>query len=596
MAERFIADPTRMPPTSDELAELNAMDNPRDARARGKSRLSMNQRAGLFLLLLIVLLSSLLSYVFFQSITQMLTDELRKRGDAIATSIAESSTFGVLMEDKILLIQVAAPYIDEEDVRYVWVSNADGDPILSTPLMLADDGKAPALLAETLAQQAAVSGFSEVGPFTDGTPAFSGYHIAVPIWRETSGYGFQQGMGEAEDFAADPGGERELVGVVQVGLTMERIDGQTDMLMYRSGFLVAAVAFFGTLVATTLLHRWLEPLQLITTLAQRIRRLGYSEAVGNTETDVERLAESLPEGIERNDEIGQLYQTFREMVQELAVHDRRIREQKQRLKKMVSDRTTELSIAKEQAEAANKAKSTFLASMSHEIRTPLNAVIGFTEMLQQGLVPSERKKDEYLDIIHSSSQHLMSLINDILDLSKLEADRFELTVAEFNLADCVEEAYKFNKPRMENKGIKGSLSCPRIKVINDERVLKQIVVNLLSNAVKFSPDGGKVDVTVKHRDDRISIAVSDNGIGMTDREIEQALKPFVQITDLQQVKSAEGTGLGLPIVDRFVQQMGGNLHIFSEKGEGTVVRVFLPRYVSPKAIAPGDDDGDPLVP
>lgn len=583
MSDRYANEITQMPPTSEELEALNALEMPAPEEsavlAKGKARLSMNQRAGLFLLTLIVVLSSLLSYVFFQSITQMLTDELRKRGDAIATSIAESSTFGVLMEDKVLLIQVAAPYIDEEDVRYVWISDSDGEAIVSTPLAVVDGGQRPTVLEGVLASQETTAAFAEVGPFVNGTAAFNGYHVAVPVWRDSSGDIFRQGVGEADDFEQQDVGEREFVGVVQVGLTTERIDEQTDLLMYRSGFLVAAVAFFGTLVATTLLHRWLEPLQFITRLAQRIRKLGYSEAIGKSETDVERLVDSLPLGIERNDEIGQLYQTFREMVQELGVHDRRIREQKQRLKKMVSDRTVELSIAKEEAEAANKAKSTFLASMSHEIRTPLNAVIGFTEMLQQGLVPNERKKDEYLEVIHSSSQHLLSLINDILDLSKLEADRFELGLEEFNLAECVEGAFTLNKPKMDQKKIKGTISCPEISVINDERVVRQILVNLLSNAVKFSSEGGTVDISVKLRDERVSIAVSDSGIGMTEREIEQALKPFVQITNLQQIKSAEGTGLGLPIVDRFLQQMGGSLHIFSEKGEGTVVRVFFPRYV-----------------
>ncbi len=585
MSDRFVTDIKQVPPTSEELAAINAMDMPGAEEdisplAKGKAGLRMNQRAGLFLLTLIVVLSSLLSYVFFQSITQMLTDELRKRGDSIATSIAESSTFGVLMEDKVLLIQVAAPYIDEEDVRYVWISDLEGKPIVSTPLAVVEGGQHPAVLEQVLQAHSTTAAFGEVGPFEDGTPAFNGYHVAVPVWRDNSGDIFRQSVGEADDFGEQVVGGREFVGVVQVGLTMERINEQTDLLMYRSGFLVAAVAFFGTLVATTLLHRWLEPLQFITRLAQRIRKLGYSEAIGKSETDVERLADSLPRSIDRDDEIGQLYQTFREMVQELGVHDRRIREQKQRLKKMVSDRTVELSIAKEAAEAANKAKSTFLASMSHEIRTPLNAVIGFTEMLQQGLVPNEQKKEEYLEIIHGSSQHLLSLINDILDLSKLEADRFELSLAEFNLAECVEAAFMFNKPKIDQRKIKCTLSCPPdLHAVNDERVVRQILVNLLSNAVKFSADGGKVDVVVKLREDRISIAISDNGIGMTEQEIEQALKPFVQITDLQQGKSAEGTGLGLPIVDRFVQQMGGSLHIFSEKGEGTVVRVFFPRYV-----------------
>ena len=348
--------------------------------------------------------------------------------------------------------------------------------------------------------------------------------------------------------------------------------------MFRAAFLVVAVAFLGAFAAAVMLNRWLEPLQVVTHLAQKIRRLGFQGALGETAHEVEASI-SQAQRVDRGDELGLLQDTFLEMVKEIGIHDRRLREQKQRLKQMVADRTELLAQAKEEALAANLAKSKFLASMSQELRTPLSVVLGYTEMLQYGIARSAEKQAEYLEIIRLSGQQLLSVINDILDLSKLEEGDYHLNTAPFSLKACVEQAMAFVLPKMYEKHITGSVDCPDIEIINDEHVLKHVLINLLSNAYRFSPSGGRIEVSVQTEPELVHILIADTGVGMTEEEVQQALQMFVQLYPPAAGAQQRGAGLGLPIVDRFVKLMKGKLSIFSEKGEGTLVRIRLPRNV-----------------
>jgi len=228
------------------------------------------------------------------------------------------------------------------------------------------------------------------------------------------------------------------------------------------------------------------------------------------------------------------------------------------------------------AEEANRAKSEFLATMSHELRTPLNAVIGFSEMLlaMEGALTPEKIR-EYHQTIRDSGRHLLDLINDILDLAKVEAGRTELSLEEVDLAALIGECSRYldAKAREHNVAIAVEVGDGRVK--SDRRLVKQIVLNLLSNAVKFNREGGRVTVTVQRHPERVLITVTDTGVGMSEEEVQRALQPFVQLEPTY-YRTHEGTGLGLTLAERFARLLGGSLEIRSVKGEGTVAILALP--------------------
>jgi signal transduction histidine kinase len=228
-------------------------------------------------------------------------------------------------------------------------------------------------------------------------------------------------------------------------------------------------------------------------------------------------------------------------------------------------------------ETASRHKSEFLANMSHELRTPLNAVIGFSEVLQDRLFGDlNDKQAEYVADIHSSGRHLLALINDILDLSKIEAGRMELQITTFALSDVVQNSVALSRERATREGIALGLEVdPDIGVIEaDERMLKQVLFNLLSNALKFTAKGGHVDVSAHAVGDDVVFSVRDDGVGIAPADQARIFEEFQQVgtSHLQ-----EGTGLGLAISRRFIELHGGTLRVESEPGCGSTFAFTLPR-------------------
>ena len=231
-----------------------------------------------------------------------------------------------------------------------------------------------------------------------------------------------------------------------------------------------------------------------------------------------------------------------------------------------------------QLEVANQHKSEFLANMSHELRTPLNAVIGFSEVLIERMFGElNDKQADYLNDIHSSGKHLLSLINDILDLSKIEAGRMELDIDDFDVPAALANALTLVRERAQRHDIALTLQvAPEVGELRaDERKLKQIMLNLLTNAVKFTPDGGRVDVSAQLADGVLEVAVADTGIGITVEDQAAVFEEFRQV-GRHYTNKQEGTGLGLSLTKRFVELHGGTIRVQSEPGQGSTFSFTLP--------------------
>ena len=251
------------------------------------------------------------------------------------------------------------------------------------------------------------------------------------------------------------------------------------------------------------------------------------------------------------------------------------------------DREASLEQARQDAETLASGKSRFLANMSHELRTPLNAIMGFSDIMRARMFgPLPDKYSEYGELIHDAGQHLLDLINDVLDMSKIEAERFQLSLEQFDAREAVSAALRLLRVQADGAGVqlRGVISQRALEVDADRRAIKQIVLNLVSNALKFTPRGGAVTVTAQGFDGVFELVVADTGVGISKDDLERLGRPYEQAGDPTQRQ--QGTGLGLSLVRSFAELHGGEMAIESTIGEGTSVTVRLPVMARPEQGAP----------
>ncbi len=303
---------------------------------------------------------------------------------------------------------------------------------------------------------------------------------------------------------------------------------------------------------------------------------------------------------QRRDELGHLARAFSRMITAVSERDAQLENQNAHLDQLVADRTAELEVTRDRAEEANRTKSAFLANMSHELRTPMNAIIGYSEMLieeAEELSPEEMTDD--LKKIHGAGKHLLGLINDVLDISKIEAGKMTLYPETFDLGAVIREVGATVTPLLAPNENTLEIDCPTEigSLHTDLTKLRQTLFNLLSNAAKFTHQG-KVTLRVKREGERVIFSVSDTGIGMKPEQIEKLFLAFTQ-ADASTSRKYGGTGLGLAISKRFCGMMGGDLSVESTFGKGSTFTAWLPERLEeevPAILGPVGSDKDEALP
>ena len=331
--------------------------------------------------------------------------------------------------------------------------------------------------------------------------------------------------------------------------------------IWRTALLLAAFLAVGVGLSVLLARHLVRPIKQMRTAAARIGAGAYDERVE----------------LRRRDELGGLADDLNRMAASLQASvgglEQKVEERTHRLQQALA----ELSQKGSQLEVASRHKSEFLANMSHELRTPLNAIIGFSQVLRQRLFGEiNEKQEEYLDDILSSGNHLLSLINDVLDLSKVEAGQVELELGTLSLREALERGVVMVREAATKQGVQLSLElAPGTDLIEgDERRLRQVIFNLLSNAVKFTPSGGSVVVASSQVDHEVQVSVTDTGPGIAPEDQERIFEEFQQ-TGVG-VEQREGTGLGLALSKRLVELHGGRIWVESENGHGSRFVFTLP--------------------
>ena len=331
--------------------------------------------------------------------------------------------------------------------------------------------------------------------------------------------------------------------------------------IWRTALLLAAFLVAGIGLSVLLARHLVRPIKQMRTSAARIGAGAYDERIV----------------LRRRDELGGLADELNRMAASLQASVQGLEQKVEERTRELQQALAELSRKGRQLEVASQHKSEFLANMSHELRTPLNAIIGFSQVLRQRLFgPLNAKQEEYLDDILASGNHLLDLINDVLDLSKVEAGQVELDVATFSLREALERGVVMVRERATSNGVQLSLELAvDVDLVDgDERRVRQVVFNLLSNAVKFTPRGGSVVVASARENGEVLVSVTDTGPGIAADDQERIFEEFQQ-TDVG-VQQREGTGLGLALSKRLVELHRGRIWVESQFGHGSRFVFTLP--------------------
>ncbi|WP_277058893.1 ATP-binding protein [Trichlorobacter lovleyi] len=503
--------------------------------------LTFRGRAMLFLFPMIVIISMVYTFESISTERKILKSEIIKKGETIATIAARNAELSLLSENLEQLKITAQPLMEIKDVAFVSFLNKRSDTLLN-------EGKRYPLTAPLTAGTDRVISFSEHDDV---------FEFIVPVITVKASEGFFLLEGNGVDATV-----REQIGWVRIGLSKEVMSRSEQRIIIRGSLLAVVFSVVGALLLYLFISLATRPLYALIDAVKEVREGEHPEV------DV----------LSPKSEIGRLTAEFNRMSRAIKEREDELKRHRDHLEELVAERTAELTIAKEQAESANRAKSDFLSSMSHELRTPLNAILGYAQILRLHNNLSDIQRQQ-LDIMRNSGEHLLTLINDILDVGKIEANKMDVEDAVFDLPALIAQVFNLTKLQAEEKELKfyyePETPLPAY-VRGDERKLRQILLNLLSNAVKYTRRGS-VTMRVSYGragDGLFRCEVADTGIGIPADKLDAIFEPFTQLTNDRQAR--EGTGLGLNITKRLLTLIQGTMGVESTHGKGSTFWLEVP--------------------
>jgi len=516
---------------------------------------------------LIVLTSITLGWFAGQYAVDLIKSGLIERGRSLARNLAYNSEYGVLIANQAIITQLVDGVIKEEDVLYAVVQNEDGESLAgarSTQL---------SILPPKTVERKELREVTWTDPTTKAYQIYWGgevfYEVTFPVkTRQVRRTREEIGLTIDETLSTGAPVIERTIGLAAVGMSLseKRVNAAIINILRSIALLTGLVIVAGIGVTIFLVKLIAGPVNQLATAATRIAEGDLSSHVA----------------VKSRDEIGALAASFNRMAESIQQRERELRhhaEELDRLNHRLVTQQEALQQINAQLAAASQHKSQFLANMSHELRTPLNAIIGFSGILLNpalGKVSDEERR-EFLSNIMTSGKHLLGLINEVLDLSKIEAGRVTVSQDRFSIPEVLESVRQTIEPLADKKQITITTTIdPALTVIiADETKFRQVLYNLLSNAIKFTPPAGQVQLFANAGKDGAEFAVVDTGIGIKPEDRARIFQEFEQV-EMSAERRFEGTGLGLTLAKKLVELQGGRIWLESEVGKGSTFSFALP--------------------